>query len=134
MIIKARRGSANLGLAASILLAMSAAGAAVAEEAAQAADPARALESFNEETFLDAAYNNCATVENRSAQSCTCERKLIGDRIGHDDKQMAYLYWTDKPSFKVAYEAKLKADPEFQRAFSERFSNLQALIIAACGA
>lgn len=128
MIFNARRASSRLGLAVVIASSLMAAQPALAD------DPEKALQGFTEEKFLDAAYNNCATVENRSASSCNCERKLIGDRIGPDDKQMAYLYWTDKASFVTAYEARKKADPNFQKAFSERFSNLQALIIAACGA
>ncbi len=128
MFFNARRFRSGLALVAALLIALAGA------PAVHAQDPDKALAGFTEEKFLDAAYDNCATVENRSAQSCSCERKLIGDRIGLEDKQMAYLYWTDKPSFKAAYEAKRKADPTFQKAFSERFSNLQALIIAACGA
>ncbi len=89
--------------------------------------------AFSDEAFLDAAYNNCATVENRSAQSCACERKLIGDRVNQDDKQMAFLYWTNKKVFVEKFEARRKADPTWQKGFSERFSNLQAVIFAACG-
>lgn len=88
---------------------------------------------FSDQAFVDAAFDNCATVENRSAKSCECERKLIGDRVGLDDKKMAYLYWTDKKEFVTRFNAKKKADPTWQKGFSERFSNLQALIIAACG-
>lgn len=92
-----------------------------------------ALKDFSKDAFVDAAYNNCATVENRSAKSCECERKLIGDRVGEDDQQMAYLYWTNKEAFVTRFQARREADPKWQAAFSDRFSNLQALIIAACG-
>ncbi len=99
-----------------------------AEEAAVAA-----LKDFSKEAFVDAAYNNCATVENRSAKSCECERKLIGDRVNDDDQQMAYLYWTNKDAFVTRFQARRAADPKWQAGFSDRFSNLQALVIAACG-
>ena len=92
------------------------------------------LKDFTDQKFIDAAYDNCATVENRSAKSCNCERKLIGDRVRLDDKQMAYLYWTDKKTFTSEFEKKKAADPEFPKACSDRFSGLQARIIAACGA
>ncbi|MEO1204826.1 MAG: hypothetical protein AAFV45_00705 [Pseudomonadota bacterium] len=114
---------------------------AAEEPAAQATGAAKAtsdealmVKDFNDDKFLDAAYDNCATVENRSANSCNCERKLIGDRVNLDDKQMAYLYWTDKKTFVTEFEKKKKADPDFPKNFSNRFSNLQALVIAACGA
>ncbi len=92
-----------------------------------------ALKDFSKDAFVDAAYNNCATVENRSAKSCECERKLIGDRVNEDDQQMAYLYWTNKEAFVTRFQARREADPKWQAGFSDRFSNLQALIIAACG-
>lgn len=94
--------------------------------------PAQKIE-FSDQAFIDAAYDNCATVENRSAKSCGCERKLIGDRVNADDKKMAFYYWTDKEKFTGLFEAKRKADATWHKGFSERFSNLQALIIAACG-
>lgn len=105
-----------------------AANAAKGEEAAAAA-----LKDFSKDAFIDAAYNNCATFENRSAKSCECERKLIGDRVDEDDQQMAYLYWTNKEAFVTRFQARRGSDPKWQAGFSERFSNLQALIIAACG-
>lgn len=92
------------------------------------------LKNFSNQSFLEAAYNQCATVENRSAKSCECERKLIGDRVNTDDKQMAYLYWTNKKAFTERFDARRKADPTWQKGFGERFSNLQAVVIAACGA
>ncbi len=104
-------------------------GGASAEDA-QA--PAKKVE-FSDQAFLDAAYDNCATVENRSMKSCNCERKLIGDRVNTDDKKMAFYYWTDKETFTRKFEAKRKADATWNKAFAERFSSLQALVIAACG-
>lgn len=110
------------------------AGEARKQDTADAGGDEPALKDFSEQAFLDAAFNNCATVENRSAKSCNCEQKLIGDRLALDDKQMAYLYWTNKPAFVKRFEAKKTADADFAKAFSDRFSGLQALIIAACGA
>jgi hypothetical protein len=111
-------------------------GAALAEDqkAPASKEIQTEIKGFNDEAFLDAAYDNCATVENRSAKSCNCERKLIGDRVSLDDKKMAYLYWTDKERFVKEFEVRKQADPNFAKAFSERFSGLQATIIAACGA
>lgn len=117
-------------LLAAILLAFSFSAPALAEPAAT---EVAALKDFNDQKFLDAAYDNCATVENRSAKSCNCERKLIGDRVDLEDKKMAYLYWTNKKVFVTEFEKKKTADAAFPKAFSDRFSNLQALIIAACG-
>lgn len=91
---------------------------------------------FTEQGFIDAAYNNCATVENRSAKSCECERKLMSDpeRLGEEDKMMAFYYWTDKERFVKEYENKSAADPKWKEGFALRMSNIQALVIAACGA
>lgn len=100
---------------------------------AKAEDAPAAKKIFSDEAFLDAAYDNCATVENRSGKSCDCERKLIGDRLNTDDKQMAFLYWTDKKTFVEKFEARGKDDSTWKKAFAERFSSLQALLIAACG-
>lgn len=100
---------------------------------AKAEDAPSTKKEFSDEAFLDAAYDNCATVENRSGKSCDCERKLIGDRVNTDDKQMAFLYWTDKKAFGEKFEERRKADSTWQKGFAERFSTLQALVIAACG-
>jgi len=91
------------------------------------------IEGFSNQAYLDAAYDNCATVLNRSAKSCNCERKIIADRVSLDDKKMAYLYWTDKERFKKEYDLRVQADEKFKADFSERFSMLQATIFAACG-
>lgn len=105
-----------------------------APEAPAATAPAAANKvEVTDEMFIDAAYDNCATVENRSAKSCNCERKLIGDRVSASDKRMAYLYWKNKETFVKEFEVKKAADPAFPKDFSSRFSNLQALVIAACG-
>lgn len=90
---------------------------------------------FSEQAFLDAAYNNCATFENRSAKSCDCERKLMRDpnRMIREDKEMAYYYWADKERYIKEFEAKRKADPKWQEAFALRMAQVQALVIAACG-
>jgi len=93
---------------------------------------AAAQESVTDDQFLDAAYQYCANVDNRDVRSCDCERKLIKDRVIPEDKAMAYWYWTDKEKFKTEYEKRSKADPAWQPGFSERFSNLGALITAAC--
>jgi len=131
---EAQAGETRSKNAKSVDAASDAAKAAAAKaDAAKAPGPTDPPEGFSDQGFVDAAYNNCATVENRSARSCECERKLIGDRVGLDDKMMAYLYWTDKPKFVERFEAKRDADPEWQKGFAQRFSNLQALIIAACG-
>jgi hypothetical protein len=90
---------------------------------------------FSEEAFLDAAYNNCATVENRGAKSCDCEQKLMRDpdRMSREDKEMAYYYWADKDRYIKEFEARRKADPKWQEAFALRMAQVQALVIAACG-
>lgn len=90
---------------------------------------------FSEQAFLDAAYNNCATLENRSAKSCDCEQKLMRDpeRMSREDKEMAYYYWADKERYIKEFEAKKAADPKWQQAFAMRMANVQALVIAACG-
>ena len=65
---------------------------------------------------------------------CACEQKLIKDRLSAEDKEMAYYYWTDKTKFVEKFEEKRGADESWQAGFGERFSILQALVIAACGA
>ena len=47
---------------------------------------------------------------------------------------MSFYYFTDKERFTKEFEARRKADPKWQEDFSLRMSNMQALIIAACGA
>ncbi|CFX34051.1 protein of unknown function [Candidatus Filomicrobium marinum] len=90
---------------------------------------------FSEQGFLSAAYDNCATVENRNPKSCECEQKLMSDpdRMSLEDKQMAFYYWRDKERYIKEFEAKRTADPKWQEAFALRMAQVQALIIAACG-
>lgn len=90
---------------------------------------------FSEQGFLDAAYNNCATIENRGVESCDCEQKLMRDpdRMSREDKEMAYYYWADKDRYIKEFEAKRKADPKWHEAFALRMAQVQALVIAACG-
>ncbi len=92
--------------------------------------------AYTEQGLLDAAYNFCATVQNRHAKSCECEQKLLKqpDRFDAEAREMAYYYFTDKDRFKQEFETRRKADPEWQEGFALRMSNMQALIIAACGA
>lgn len=89
---------------------------------------------YTEQGFLDAAYKNCAEVENREAKSCECEQKLIRDRVEPDDKEMAYYYWVDQATYMTRYNENSAKDPEWAKRFSDRFNTIQALIIAACGA
>lgn len=91
---------------------------------------------FSEQGFLDAAYDNCATFENRAAKSCECERKLMSDpaQISHEDKIMAFYYWTDKDRYLKEFQSKSAADATWQAGFSLRMSKIQALVTAACGA
>ncbi len=97
--------------------------------------PAKSAD-YTEQGLLDAAYDFCATVENRSAKSCGCERKLLSDpkRFGTEEREMAFYYFTDKERFKKEFETRIAADPKWQEGFALRMSNMQALIIAACGA
>jgi hypothetical protein len=95
---------------------------------------AQAVEPYSEQGFMDAAQDNCSRVEKRDPKSCACEQKLIKDRLGAEDKEMAYYYWTDKAKFVEKFEEKRRADAGWQAGFGERFSMLQALVIAACGA
>lgn len=111
--------------------AMSLAGAlAVATASSARAEPP----PYSEQGFLDAAYKNCAQVENREAKSCECEQKLIKDRVEPADKEMAYYYWVDQKTYMTRYNEYATKDPEWAGKFSDRFTTIQALIIAACGA
>jgi hypothetical protein len=96
--------------------------------------PLGAAEPLSEQAFMKAAHDNCSRVEGRDAKSCDCEQKVIKDRLGAEDKEMAYYYWTDKAKFAETFEQKRQADPKWQEGFSERFALLQALVTAACGA
>ncbi len=102
--------------------------------AAGAAEPAQV--KITTEKFLAAAYDFCASTENKSAKSCECEQKIIGEdgRVPQDDREMAYYYWEHKKTYKTMYQAKTAADPEFPKTFGQRFSVLSALIMSACGA
>lgn len=94
--------------------------------------PVSAGAAVTEEQFLDAVYKNCAEVENRDVKSCDCERKLIGDRVAAEDKEMVYFYYAEKEKFKTEFEKRSKADPAWQPAFAERMSIMGAYITAAC--
>ncbi len=91
---------------------------------------------YTEQGLLDAAYNFCATVQNRHANSCECEQKLLRDpkRFGAEEREMAFYYFTNKDRFKQEFQTRIAADPKWQEGFALRMSNMQALIIAACGA
>jgi len=104
--------------------------------AADNAEKPAASKGYTEQGLLDAAYNFCATVQNRHANSCECEQKLLKDpkRFGAEEREMSFYYFTDKERFKKEFEARIKADPKWQEGFSLRMANMQALIIAACGA
>lgn len=95
---------------------------------------AGAAETYTEQNFMDAAHDNCSRVEKRNPKSCACEQKLIKDRLSAEDKEMAYYYWTDQAKFVEKFEEKRRADDKWQEGFGERFTNLQVLVIAACGA
>lgn len=99
-----------------------------------ATDARAAPPPYSEQGFLDAAYKNCAEVENREAKSCECEQKLIKDRVEPADKEMAYYYWVDQKTYMTRYNEYATKDPEWAGKFSDRFTAIQALIIAACGA
>ena len=47
---------------------------------------------------------------------------------------MAYYYWVDQKTFMTRYNEHASKDPEWAGKFSDRFTTIQALIIAACGA
>jgi hypothetical protein len=88
---------------------------------------------YTEQGFMDAAFNNCAKVEGRPTKSCECEQMLIKERLAPEDKEMAYYYWVDQAKYAAQYKARTAADPKWPEAFTERFTTLQALILAACG-
>lgn len=105
--------------------------------AGETAKPAEnAKQDYTEQGLLDAAYDFCATVQNRHAKSCDCEQKLLKqpDRFGREEREMAFWYFTDKERYTKEFEARRAADPKWQEDFALRMSNMQALIIAACGA
>ncbi|MDX2290218.1 MAG: hypothetical protein NW217_15540 [Hyphomicrobiaceae bacterium] len=106
---------------------------AISNAAAQDAKPAT---EFSEQALLDAAYNYCATVENRGVKSCDCEQKLLSqpDRLDDEGKRMAFWYWTNQERFKTEFEARRTADPKWQEGFALKMSNWAALVTAACGA
>lgn len=90
---------------------------------------------YTEAGFLAAAYDFCSTVQNRSAKSCECEQKLLKDkdRFGAEEREMAFYYFTDKDRYLKEFTSRIAADPKWQKGFATRMSNMQALIIAACG-
>lgn len=89
--------------------------------------------TYSKEKFLAAALENCSVVQNRAPASCKCEQQIIeGDRLTEDDKKMAFYYWTDKLRFKKEFESRRAADAAWQKGFSDRFMNMQALVMAAC--
>jgi hypothetical protein len=91
---------------------------------------------YSEQGLLDAAYNYCATVENRGVKSCDCEQKLLAqpERLDDEGRRMAFWYWTDQERFKREFEARRTADPKWQEGFALKMANWAALITAACGA
>lgn len=105
-----------------------------ADEGAKQAE--KAPQSYSEQGLLDAAYHFCATVQNRHGKSCDCEQKLLKqpERFGQEEREMAYYYFTDKDRYIKEFESRRNADPKWQEDFALRMSNMQALIIAACGA
>jgi len=105
-----------------------------ADEAAKPAE--KPSQDYSEQAFLDAAYDFCATVQNRHANSCDCEQKLLKqpERFGKEEREMAFYYFTDKDRYLKEFQSRIAADPKWQEDFSLRMSNMQALIIAACGA
>lgn len=90
---------------------------------------------YSEQGLLDAAYEFCATVQNRHAKSCECEQKLLKDpdRFGAEEREMAFYYFTDKDRYLKEFQSRIAADPKWHEDFALRMSNMQALIIAACG-
>lgn len=91
---------------------------------------------YSEQGLLDAAYEFCATVQNRDAKSCDCEQKLLQqpERFGPEEREMAFYYFTDKDRYIKEFEARRTADANWHEDFALRMSNMQALVIAACGA
>lgn len=110
--------------------------AAKPQETAAPAAAAASKADYTEQGLYDAAYDFCATVQNRSGASCDCEQKLLKqpERFGEEERVMAFYYFTDKERYIKEFEARRTADPKWQEDFSLRMSNMQALIIAACGA
>ncbi len=117
----------------SLFSALSATGISRAADAQNV--PAKSAD-YTEQGLLDGAYNFCATVQNRHAKSCDCEQKLLSDpkRFGAEEREMAYYYFTDQDRFKKEFQSRIAVDPKWQDGFALRMSNMQALIIAACGA
>ncbi|MDX2258220.1 MAG: hypothetical protein NW205_04820 [Hyphomicrobiaceae bacterium] len=101
---------------------------------ARAQDKQAAAE-YSEQGLLDAAYDHCATKENRGVKSCDCEQKLLSqpDRLDDEGKRMAFWYWTDQDRFKKEFEARRQADPKWQEGFALKMANWSALVTAACG-
>ncbi len=99
---------------------------------AQATQPAP---EYSDQALLDAAYNYCASVENRGVKSCDCEQKLLAqpDRLDDEGKHMAFWYWTDQQRFKTEYETRRSANPQWQEGFALKMANWAALVTAACG-
>ncbi|MBU1211893.1 MAG: hypothetical protein KJ587_11545 [Alphaproteobacteria bacterium] len=107
------------------------------QAAGDAAKPAgKTHQEYTEQGLLDAAYDFCATVQNRHGKSCDCEQKLLKqpDRFGQEEREMSFYYFTDKDRYLKEFNARIAADPKWREDFSLRMSNMQALIIAACGA
>ena len=105
----------------------------VGQGAVVAETPAN-VKPYTKQGFLEAAHDNCMVVQNREPRACKCEQKLVdSDRLSEDEKQMAFYYWTNRDEFKKRFDANKKADPEWPAAFSKKFTELQALIISACG-
>lgn len=98
------------------------------------AEGAKEATGYSKQGFLDAALTNCIETENRPPKSCKCEQMLIdSDRLTDDEKEMAFYFWTDRPEFVKRFEARKAQDPEWPAKFSQKFTNLQALIVSACG-
>lgn len=106
------------------------------ESKTETTKPDPAQKEYSHQGLLDAAFDFCATVQNRHAKSCECEQKLLDqkERFGNEEREMAYYYFTDKDRYLKEFQARIAADPKWQEDFSLRMSNMQALIIAACGA
>jgi len=131
---KMKSASPLLALFAAVLLL---APIHVLQAADEAAKPAGTThQEYTEQGLLDAAYDFCATVQNRHGKSCDCEQKLLKqpDRFGQEEREMSFYYFTDKDRYLKEYKARIAADPKWQEDFSVRMSTMQALIIAACGA
>lgn len=131
---KINLAAAIQALLAALLLLLPLTIAQAADEAAKPAE--KAHQEYSEQGLLDAAYDFCATVQNRAGKSCDCEQKLLKqpDRFGQEEREMAFYYFTDKDRYLKEFKSRIAADPKWQEDFSLRMSNMQALIIAACGA